>query len=363
MMMPDENGLEFSQRIKNEPTLANTKTILATSMNWQGDLAAIRAAGIEAVLTKPLRCKDLTDTAARAIAGNRHPGWRLDNNRKRKASPSRPRASFNVRVLLAEDNPVNVEVAKEFLSGFGCSVHVASNGMEAVAFASAGTYDIILMDCQMPVMDGLTAARRIRGSEIETKRPRTPIIAVTANAFAEDRMQCIEAGMDDYLCKPYSETQLELALAKWLAKSEVADEAAAPNADPQAAAGTPDAAIDTGVIRTLREKRPDLLVRLAKTYLDYAPTALAELTVAAKTEDHASMGRLAHSLKSSSANLGANALSAVCRQLELAAKEKRTGQAVTLVSKLNAAFQAVRTALEAEIEAIEAEKERKAKAS
>ena len=363
MMMPVENGLELSQRIKKDPSVMGVKVILATSMNWQGDIAAIREAGIEAVLTKPIRSHDLVDQAARAIAGIRHPGWRISNSKRRQEPSEKPRPNFKARLLLAEDNPVNVEVAKEFLSCFGCTVHVAANGLEAVAFASSGTYDIILMDCQMPVMDGLTAARRIRGAEIEKSRPRTPIIAVTANAFAEDRIHCVEAGMDDYLCKPYSETQLEQILSKWLAKS-----AAAAEVQPVADSGVPAAAeapkteaiIDMGVIRTLRDKRPDLLMRLVKTYLSYAPTALAELDVAVREHDFASIGRLAHSLKSSSANLGATALSSACRQLEVAAKDKNDAITTALVSGLNKAFGAVKAALQAEIDTLEAEKRKRA---
>jgi predicted outer membrane repeat protein len=355
MMMPVENGLQLSERIKNDVLIGVTKTILATSINWQGDLAAIRAAGIEAVLTKPIRCNDLTNSAARAIAGSRHPGWRLERSKKRTTLPEQPRPNFKAHILLAEDNPVNVEVAKEFLSGFGCTLNVAGNGLEAVAFAAAGKYDVILMDCQMPTMDGLTAARRIRGTEIESGRSRTPIIAVTANAFAEDRMRCVEAGMDDYLCKPYSESQLESVLTKWLAKSAAPCKQASAAGTELLLAGETDvpksgeAAIDHGVIRTLRDKRPDLLARLVKTYLSYAPTALAELDSAVASADFEAIGRLTHSLKSSSANLGAGAFSATCRQLEILAKEKNDTSIKSMVAGLHANFEAVKIALETEI--------------
>ena len=378
MMMPVENGMQLSERIKNDPQTAGMKTILATSVNWQGDLAAIRAAGIETVLTKPIRAQDLTEQTARAIAGIRHPGWRIANSQRRHVTPERPRPNFRARILLAEDNPVNVEVAKEFLAGFGCAVHVAGNGLEAMAFAGAGKYDVILMDCQMPVMDGLTATRRIRGAEIEASRPRTPIIAVTANAFAEDRIHCVEAGMDDYLCKPYSEAQLEQILSKWFAKTAAAAasqsatdakiEANDEGDTPIATAATLTAAdaapaIDMGVIKTLRERRPDLLVRLVKTYLSYAPTALSELDAAVRDGDHVAVGRLAHSLKSSSANLGAGALTATCRQLEMSAKEKHLAAIKTQAAQLHQGFAAVKAVLEAEIDGIETEAATKKAAS
>ena len=347
MMMPVENGLQLAQRIRDEPSLNSLKIILATSLNWQGDLAAIRSAGIEAVLTKPLRRHELTDAVARAIAAIRHPGWRLEAQQNRQSRPDEPRRNFNARVLLAEDNPVNVEVAREFLSGLGCSVHVAANGLEAVAFARAGNYDIVLMDCQMPVMDGLTATRRIRVLEFEQRLTRRPIIAVTANAFAEDRILCVESGMDDYLCKPYSEDQLEQVLLKWLSPADArfALPSATPlEASPPAAPGT--SVLDPTVTGPLRDKRPDLLIRLVNTYLSYAPTALAEVQVAMAKQDFTSVGRLAHSLKSSSANLGAASLSATCRQLELAANEKRMSVVSTLVQTLQSDFGDVKNALD-----------------
>ena len=350
MMMPVENGLQLAQRIRDEPSLSSLKTILATSLNWQGDLAAIRSAGIEAVLTKPLRRHELTDAVARSIAGIRHPGWRLEAEQNRQSRPDEPRRNFNARVLLAEDNPVNVEVAREFLSGLGCSVHVAVNGLEAVAFARSGNYDIVLMDCQMPVMDGLTATRRIRVLEFEQRLTRRPIVAVTANAFAEDRILCVESGMDDYLCKPYSEDQLEQVLLKWLSPADArfvipSDTPLEPlEALPPATPGT--SVLDPAVTGPLRDKRPDLLIRLVKTYLSYAPTALAEVQVAMAKEDFTSVGRLAHSLKSSSANLGAAALSATCRQLELAANEKRMSVVRSLVQTLQSDFGDVKNALD-----------------
>ena len=373
MMMPVENGLQLSQRIRDEEALSSLKTILATSLNWQGDLAAIRSAGIEAVLTKPLRRHELTDAVARAISGIRHPGWRLEVEQNRQCRPDQPRRNFNARVLLAEDNPVNVEVAKEFLSGLGCSVHVAANGLEAVAFARAGNYDIVLMDCQMPVMDGLTATRRIRVLEFEQRLARRPIIAVTANAFAEDRILCVESGMDDYLCKPYSEDQLEQVLSKWLSPpgtrlaipADTALEVPASENSAEHARQTASsvAILDPAVTGPLREKRPELLVRLVNTYLSYAPVAMQEVMAALAKEDFTSIGRLAHSLKSSSANLGAATLSATCRQLELAANEKRLTVVGTLVETLHRDFADVKTALDGIARTIDAVKLSKTAAS
>ena len=354
MMMPGENGLEFAGRTHADPALSKLKIILATSLNWQGDLEAVREAGIEAVLTKPVRRQDLVEATARAVSGTRHPGWRKDAEERSRLAADACRVSVNARVLLAEDNPVNIEVAREFLTSLGCKVHVATNGLEAVAFSRSNSYDVILMDCQMPIMDGLTATRRIRSEEAGQGRARVPVIAVTANAYTEDRLHCLDAGMDDYLSKPYSERQLEKILTKWF-KSDGEPSAAQSDAIDGSLGGTIHEAVpaacdlDMSVIGTLKASRPDLLARLVKTYLSYAPTALSQLDTALTDQDFEALNRLAHSLKSSSANLGATGLSAACRQLEVSAKDKHLVHCTDLVAKIHKSFDAVQAALEVEI--------------
>ena len=358
MMMADENGLEFAQRIKLHPTLSRLKVIIATSLNWQGDSAAVRSAGVETVLTKPVRRHELVDAAARAISGARHPGWRPAQTQTLETSS--PSAEANLAdamirgaVLLAEDNPVNVEVAKEFLSGFGCQVHVAGNGLEAVAALASTTFDLVLMDCQMPVMDGLSATRRIRAIERANQQPRTPIVAMTANAFAEDRAKCLESGMDDYLSKPYSEQDLRQILVKWMGNRAVA---APSGSDTEAvttaratAACADNSVLDQGVLSPLRKAKPELFRRLVRTYMAYAPKALSELNRASAANDFEALSAVAHSLKSSSANLGASALSSYCRSLERIASERRIDDAHGLVAKINSSFALVQSGLEREL--------------
>jgi signal transduction histidine kinase/ActR/RegA family two-component response regulator len=132
------------------------------------------------------------------------------------ASSPRKRESFQAHVLVAEDNPVNQEVVKEYLEGFGCTYDLAANGIAAIAAFESGRHDIVLMDCQMPELDGLSATRRIRQLETDGGRSAIPMIAVTANAYAEDRAACLAAGMNDYLSKPFTEDELGTMLAKWL---------------------------------------------------------------------------------------------------------------------------------------------------
>ncbi len=126
----------------------------------------------------------------------------------------------HAHVLVVEDNPVNEEVACEFLLSTGCTVDVARNGRDAIAAWNAGAFDLVLMDCQMPEMDGLTATTQIRAIEKQTGRSRVPIIAVTAHAYAQDRANCLAAGMDDYLSKPFAEDDLVTMLTRWLESAD-----------------------------------------------------------------------------------------------------------------------------------------------
>ena len=223
--MPMMDGIELLQRIRKDPAQAEMPVIMLTSTDFRGDLAEIRAAGCAAHLYKPLRKKLLFDTL-RAVCKPR-PGV----VGKEAREPVKP--LLGLRVLLAEDNEVNQEVAVAILGGLGCQVRIASNGQEAVDISAHDAFDAILMDCQMPVKDGYDAAQEIRARE--TARPdaaRTPIIALTANAMMGDREKCLDAGMDDYLSKPFKKPDLYSALSRWTgpqgAKASPAAEGAAP---------------------------------------------------------------------------------------------------------------------------------------
>lgn len=264
--------------------------------------------------------------------------------------PDQNGAGTRAAVLVVEDNPINFEVAKELLEAHGCNVTVAFNGLDAVAKIFRTSFDLVLMDLQMPVMDGLSATRRIRTEETESDRARVPIVAVTANAFAEDRARCIAAGMDDYLSKPYSEDDLVRMLGKWLphgsrpiAAASVADKH---NGQPTRSQNEPSStAIDPSALANLKASRPDLLQRLITTFLAHAPVALDELAAAAKRGDLETLAVVAHSLKSSSANLGAYAMTAACRELERAAKAGSREESETWAGTVCAAFMPVDAAL------------------
>jgi signal transduction histidine kinase/DNA-binding response OmpR family regulator/HPt (histidine-containing phosphotransfer) domain-containing protein len=235
-----------------------------------------------------------------------------------------------IRVLLVEDNGVNREVAGAMLDLLGCRVTVVGNGREAVRECAAGQYDVVLMDCQMPEMDGFEATRRIREAEAGQRGARLPIVALTANAMQGDRAHCLAAGMDDYLSKPFDQAQLREVLLRWVdpprGAALVAEVASGAGAPVIAEGGAPPEGegadlLDPQALEAIRRLRrpggPDLLARVVHIYLDDAPALVDRLAEALDAGDIDTFTRSAHTLKSSSANLGARALAERCRELEL----------------------------------------------
>jgi CheY-like chemotaxis protein len=277
------------------------------------------------------------------------------------------------KVLLAEDNPVNVEVATAMLDSLGLEVSCARNGDEALQAVRAGQYDVVLMDCQMPVMDGFAATKEIRRHERENGRARSlPVIAITANALQGDRESCLAAGMDDYLSKPFTQQQLSAVIGRWIALPATAAPAhdaprkAAPlsasvHHDEQRSALPAETreqiqrdvinqhALDN--IRALSADRGAALVqRVVTAYVDDTPQHLRTLRRAIDVLDTGKLRKVAHSLKSSSANVGAEALAQMCKDMENLGRTDSTEGASGILADMEHEFQAVRHSLSAILE-------------
>ena len=224
--MPDMDGAMLGERIINMPDLANTRLVMLTSLDRHGDTPRLAALGFAAYLTKPVRVRELIDAVARVMSGGPRQ-WQMDTQPMitlNMLTQSAAQQRFGGHVLLVEDNFVNQKVAVRFLERLGCTVEVAGNGAEGVAACQQRHFDVVLMDLQMPVMDGMTATRKIRAWETTG---HLPIIALTANAMTGDRELCEAAGMDGYLTKPIEVERLRNILTKFgLAKDDA--EAPAP---------------------------------------------------------------------------------------------------------------------------------------
>jgi signal transduction histidine kinase/DNA-binding response OmpR family regulator len=222
LQMPGMDGLELANQIRSISALAHLPMVMLTSVGMHEREAALRQSGLAATLTKPVRQPQLLAMLAEALSLGA-PGHRLGRRQPHGAGASPTRRSFGVRprVLVAEDNPVNQRVAVRMLERLGLGADVAADGREAVESYARQPYAAILMDCQMPELDGFEATAQIRAREGAGRR--TPIVAMTASAMRGDRERCLEAGMDDYISKPITIESLYAVLERWL--SLTADEA------------------------------------------------------------------------------------------------------------------------------------------
>ena len=222
-----------------------------------------------------------------------------------------------MRVLLAEDNAVNREIAAAILQSLGCEVELADDGAQAVVAARAGAHDLILMDCQMPVMDGYTASRSIRRDEQQGGRTAVPIIALTANALAGDREQCLAAGMDDYVTKPVTREQLAAALRRQRPAPLAASPPAAAATGERRASLVFDASVVSSLPMVADGSNPGFADRVLDMFSRNTRQMLDEIDTASRQGDLATLQRAAHTLKSSSATVGALALAEQSKQLEM----------------------------------------------
>ena len=267
---------------------------------------------------------------------------------------------YDARVLLVEDNRVNQELAVSMLENLGCRVGVAWNGLEALEQISATRFDLVLMDCQMPLMDGYEATERIRRKE-ETgdgRRNCLPVIALTAHAMEGDRDRCLAAGMDDYLPKPFTQDQLTEVLDRWLERT-AATRGGPAETDEQDLKASSDAetepvSLDRKALEAIRalqrQGKPDLLTRVINVYLEDSLRLLEALRQAVSKEDASDVKRQAHSLKSSSANVGALRLSTLCKELERMDGGDSSVEGCQMLSRIETEYASVRDALSREIE-------------
>jgi two-component system, sensor histidine kinase and response regulator len=422
MELARTSGLALAAAIHADAALASVRLLLLSTQRAAADSVQRREAGVAFQLIKPARVCDLYDcitAPVRGADGSRAPPPPTRTEALRSApvhgapaapsgavtalprpvpsaltpagqrdqlpaslpagvpaaQPAPPRGRKRRKVLLAEDNPVNVEVASAMLEGLGLEVCRAGNGAEALRSVQAEHFDLVLMDCQMPVMDGFAATSEIRRREQQLGRGRSlPIIAITANALQGDRESCLAAGMDDYLSKPFTQQALGQTIARWLKLPRAAllppQPIAAPvstPAPPRAAATPPPAAtapmpghvtpatapardvIHRQALENIRALSPAngnaLLERVLQAYVKDTPTHFQTLRQAITAANADSLRKAAHSLKSSSANVGAELLAQMCKDMEQLGRNGSTEGAADMLAGMEREFQAVRQSL------------------
>ncbi len=345
--MPDMNGIELGRAIRRERSADELPLVMLSSVSHR-DLN-ISGVDFASYLTKPIKPSQLHDTLVTVLAGQ----IRRTKPKRRRESEFDPHMGerLPLTILLAEDNVTNQKLALRLLERMGYAADVVETGREAVSAVSSGAYDVVLMDLQMPEMDGLEATRHIRRDGRHDQRPF--IVAMTANAMAGDRERCLAAGMNDYVSKPIRVKALVDALANAAQTLSGSNEsgrksAVTVEAAEEATASPVAEQLDMAALDNLRQTVGDdeeFLAELIDTFMEDAPLLLADMRQAAESGDAPGLRLAAHSLKSNSADFGAMTLNAICKELEMMGKDDRLDGALALVAEAEAAFEAVKPAL------------------
>lgn len=340
--LPDGEAETLAAAIHTEAALAGLKLVCQLPLSEHSQASRLLEAGFDGTLLKPLKLLALARCLA-TVTGAPDPQATQDLQSQRAAVTPAERAG--VRILLVEDNLVNQQVAVAILKKLGLQVDIADNGREAVRMFAEHAYDLLLMDCQMPVMDGYEATRAIRNSAASNRH--LPIIAMTAHALAGDREQCLQAGMDDYLTKPIDPRQLAAVIDRWL-ELGAAPPGVAPPVVELPTATDPQIFDREGFLqRLLGDARA--LRRTLLTFQEDSGRLLAEIGLALAREDAATVRLQAHSLKGAAANINASLLRQAAQELEKAAAEGALGQAAPRLATLTREHERLQEALAAEL--------------
>jgi len=346
MHMPGMDGLQLAGAIHADSRISSIRMMILTSTySNAGQLERLQV-GISRCINKPIRQIELFEVISDVMCQH------LDVFMTTRSAllapiPGAPSIILHGNILLAEDNAVNQQVAEAMLAKLGLTTVIANNGQEVLDLISNHRFDIILMDCQMPVMDGFAAAEHIRKQY--QAQPRLPIIAMTANATENDRINCLNAGMDDFLSKPYTLEQLRQKLLHWLPQdkqnSTATDNMEITETIPTPVVSDKRPILNPVLLNQIRELDASdgqtLLRRILNAFLESADDYVHELEQAIIQRDAGSLRRVAHTLKSSSANIGADSLSAIFRQMEAHGLAGNIDEAALLQTDMQHRYQQV----------------------
>ncbi len=329
MCMPEKDGADLAREIKADPLIAKTRLVLMTSVGDQGTAAKLREIGFECCLIKPVRQSQFFDCLATVVASERAGVGEQAGSARGAAADQGAEGSGvrqDVRVLLAEDNPVNQQVAVKALAKLGLHADVVATGAEALAAMRQTPYDLVLMDVQMPELDGIEATKQIRSLGSGVLNPLVPIVALTAHALADDREKCLRAGMNDYLSKPVRLQALKEVVERWLpapAKQQPAgQQAQKPRLAKQEGAVISEPAVfDPSLLLGLLEGDREAATEILGQFLADVPLQVEELCRVLEAGDASMAERQAHRVKGAAASVGAEALRALAAEIEFQARD------------------------------------------
>lgn len=338
----DTTDTQLLEGLASDTALQEVRIVRLVSFIRQADVAQQPDSAYMHLVTKPVRYEAFRDAILTLFD--------MKPAAPQQIHPAQTTQSLSGHILLAEDNPVNQEIALLMLETLGCSVTVAQNGREAVDQAQTTTYDLILMDCQMPELDGFEATRLIREWEQSNSRSATPIVALTAHATPGDREQCLAAGMNEYISKPFSMDHLRAVLTSWLqpAPTPSTVDQPAPQPTMTLVPATPEPESEVSLIVDVKAwksitslQKPgkeDMLAKILTLYLADSQQLVDKLHQGMDAGDATAVNQAAHSLKSRSAVLGALSLATLCQQFETLSRQGQLKEAEPLQDQLDAAF-------------------------
>jgi signal transduction histidine kinase/ligand-binding sensor domain-containing protein/DNA-binding response OmpR family regulator len=321
--MPEMDGFAVAAEIRRNAILSQAVIMMLTSSDAPEDTVRCRRLGIAAYLVKPVRRAELFESLAISLGSV----WRSER-RPQKAETRRPACGRNLHILVVEDNVVNRKVVLHMLASCGHTAMAVENGREALAAVESGAFDLILMDVQMPVMNGYEATEQIRIRERAGVSPHVPIVAMTAHAMKGDEEKCLEAGMDDYVAKPIKKSDLMATIGR------VVSSPGSPAADRTAVFEPETALLQAG-------GDPALVAEIVDLFLQDCPTRLSQIERAVATNDAESLVTAAHTLKGSVSNFGARTVVGLLQELENMGRAGDTGGTVPKWTALQAEMQAL----------------------
>ncbi|WP_456380676.1 EAL domain-containing protein [Thiolapillus sp.] len=340
--VPGMDGMELALHIQQEKSIHTPSIVALSSSGMDMDPIAMRDSGIACYLQKPVRQQQLLECMCGLMQRKSVP---------QTTANGRP-PKMVCKILLAEDNKVNQEVATSMLIAMGCKVDLARNGKEAVQAFGKTNYDLILMDCHMPEMDGFDATSEIRQLEQEQGRKPIPIIALTADVQKGVKERCLAAGMNGYQSKPFKQQQLATLLQQWLSDPRLM-QSENPPSPKENLQSDKNRLLNPEVLQQLRDlghtAGRNVLKKVVDHFLHQAPEGMKKLHQALENQDAGQLQFLSHSMKSASANLGAMELSRQCAKLEYAAGNNDLSEAAALIEAIEEALTSAMDALRLEL--------------
>ncbi len=341
--MPGMDGIELARSIRIDKSIPDLHLIMLSSTGFEVDSEIAQQVGISHYLQKPIRQQQLLE-CLRQVMGDKT---------LHEANVTPEKISFSGKILLAEDNLINQELAISMLMGVGCTVDLAENGLEAVNSFEQHQYDLILMDCHMPEMDGFSASEAIREFEQQQGLDATPIIALTADVQKGIEEQCNTSGMNGYLSKPFSQLQLVELLSDWLSTQHSNVQITTNNDSDLTVKSKDGSVLDLEVFQKLRQlgsrKGRKVFNKITTHFIQNSKKYITDMQQALIDEDCKNLRLVAHNLKPTSASLGAMQLSEYCAQLETTAAKENLSPAPALINAIENEMAQVVKALNFEI--------------